>query len=585
MLFKNYFDLSEKKFLIFLFLTATAATSILFGHVLHFEFVFDDDYLILQNPFLQNWKNILLFFTHDVTQVTSIKISSGYYRPLSMLFLQMLYHAFGFASWKYHAVNLALQILNAFGVGLLARELRMSRLCAWISTLLFAIHPIHIEAFVPIYNYMGCLSALILMICTYFYLLAIKKNNLKFIFLSWFFYAIALLCKEDGLLLLIMLLFFEKTFYPENKKKFKQSCSHLSGFFVLAVIYLVARKNFIEPGAAFGFWGQKGGFNIDFGNTVFDWIMVTVRTYLFYLKLWIGSSPLGIYHWIPAPQNFSEWLSIFLELSLVLIAIKCLWKNTFIRVALVWFFVMQLLVSNAVPIGGMIGSRLAYIPSIGLCWATACIFDSVWKQSAATTKKFWVVFFILILSALGIRSYTYSQIWKSNFTLWRQAVEQHPDRAFPYPNLAKAAMEHGNFPMAAYCYQKEIDLLSKKIPPYEKWKRLAKVYGQAGQPEKAIWVFNAILKNYPFAWDSYFDLGWTYLMINRTEQAQAVYENLIQQNPHFAGGYAGLGEIALKKGRAEEALRNYQKALNSSPDLPLKQYVQGRISQLNSPQK
>ncbi len=69
----------HKSILIALIIVVCSAA---YFNTLFFNFVCDDNSLIVDNPYIRAFKFLPLFFTHDIWNISIMAINSGYYRPL-----------------------------------------------------------------------------------------------------------------------------------------------------------------------------------------------------------------------------------------------------------------------------------------------------------------------------------------------------------------------------------------------------------------------------------------------------------------------------------------------------------------------
>lgn len=153
-------------------------------------------------------------------------------------------------------------------------------------------------------------------------------------------------------------------------------------------------------------------------------------------KIATGFSTLGEYlylHLFPKELSFyygfsktkttdlkvpTVWLSIFIHLLLIGIAIWQVKKRPLITIGVLWYCLSILLFSNWVElVAGMVGERLAFTASAGFCiLITALLF---WVKSDFNIKKPGVIgailgIFILLLAG---RTITRNKDWKNSLTL------------------------------------------------------------------------------------------------------------------------------------------------------------------------
>ena len=117
-------------------------TAIIFANTLANDFIdnWDDNINVTNNEIIKhlNWsslKEIFLDFR-----------GTDYYRPLSVLTYAIEYKFFGLNPSAYHFTNYIIHILNAILVYIFLKRFTAKPLVAAITSLFFAIHPMHVES-------------------------------------------------------------------------------------------------------------------------------------------------------------------------------------------------------------------------------------------------------------------------------------------------------------------------------------------------------------------------------------------------------------------------------------------------------
>jgi protein O-mannosyl-transferase len=122
---------------------ATATFAVFSGSLAN-GFVYDDSPQILQNAFILNphlWKQI---FTGSVWSFQGGK--TNFYRPLQFACYWVLYRIGGPNPAVFHLLNLMFYVASAWLVYRLARNLFENEFVALAGALLWALHPVHVEA-------------------------------------------------------------------------------------------------------------------------------------------------------------------------------------------------------------------------------------------------------------------------------------------------------------------------------------------------------------------------------------------------------------------------------------------------------
>src|SRR5581483_1475899 len=125
-------------FLLGLVLLATFAG---YSRTLNFEFVFDDEALIVNNPLIRESRFIPSYFErHLVSHVTPHQ-PGNYYRPVLLLWLFVNYQLFGINPMGWHLSTL----LAHLGATVLVYFTGRAETLALFAALIFGLHPIHVE--------------------------------------------------------------------------------------------------------------------------------------------------------------------------------------------------------------------------------------------------------------------------------------------------------------------------------------------------------------------------------------------------------------------------------------------------------
>src|SRR6476660_5567313 len=132
-----------------LFLTI-AATTIVYANSLSGAFVFDDTKQIAANPSLRSWGNIFRAFTNDVWSfergTLTMDLPPPYYRPLFTIYLTLNYKLFGLWEPGWHLMNLLVHTAATVLIYFLVKKLSGNFLIAILASLLFGLHPAHVES-------------------------------------------------------------------------------------------------------------------------------------------------------------------------------------------------------------------------------------------------------------------------------------------------------------------------------------------------------------------------------------------------------------------------------------------------------
>ena len=121
-----------------------AVTFIAYMGALRYDFVYDDENQIVQNPTVQSWTFAPRYFTDHLW---FFKYPIGnYYRPIFLVWLALNHTLFGLNPVGYHLTTILAHVMATLLVFYLARRLTGDLATAALASALFGLHPAHIEA-------------------------------------------------------------------------------------------------------------------------------------------------------------------------------------------------------------------------------------------------------------------------------------------------------------------------------------------------------------------------------------------------------------------------------------------------------
>src|SRR6202140_1333933 len=119
------------------------AAFVVYSGSLSFEFVWDDWPQIVNSPIIRSWSNLPRAFGSDLWY--HVARHQVYYRPLFVTWSMLNFALFGLRPWGWHMGEVVIRVGAVLSVFLLARKLGLEYWTAALATLIFAVHPIHIE--------------------------------------------------------------------------------------------------------------------------------------------------------------------------------------------------------------------------------------------------------------------------------------------------------------------------------------------------------------------------------------------------------------------------------------------------------
>jgi len=260
-------DLAERNVRpVFLLGLALLATFAVYSRTLNFEFVFDDEALIDNNPLIRESRFVPSYFErHLVSHVTPHQ-PGNYYRPVLLLWLFVNYQLFGLNPMGWHLSTLLAHLGAIVLVYFAARRLAgaaqpgstftgRAETLALFAALIFGLHPVHVENVAWIMGVTEPLVAIPTLASFLCYVRARQSlcdaSNSNSHPKLWFaaalsLYAVALLSKETALVLPGILLAYEWFYHsgaqePAFAGRARAILYPLLPFLLLAAAYLALR--------------------------------------------------------------------------------------------------------------------------------------------------------------------------------------------------------------------------------------------------------------------------------------------------------------------------------------------------------
>jgi len=552
----------------------TAITFLLFGNTIFNEFVYDDHYLIIENPFIKDFAHLPTILTSDVTVTSPLAKASGYYRPVSMVYLMVAYKLFGLNSILWHLNSILLHLSNTILVFVLMRKIVDQWRVAIMTALIFAVHPIHVEAVTPVYNFMGILATFFSLSAFLAFIKSEGMTKRSFGILSLFLMTLGLFSKEEVIVLPIVFVLYD--FYFVHNFLFRKLFNRWKSYFLFFLVgsfYLLCRSLFVEKGAAFGLWDLSLTFNVQQASNILFHGLTIIKIYCLYILLLIFPFNLSAFHSVSAVTtivNVEILAMAILVMGLICFAIRCRQSRPAVSFFIVLFFVSSLPISNILPIGGMFAERFIYFPSIAYCAIfSLVIMDGRGKQSVVA------LIVLAILLSYGLRTVERNYIWRNDVILWQDTIAKTPNRIIPRLNLADAYFKNQLYDKALVEYRTV--LANSSFKEFHVRNNIGKIYGIKGEYDKALKEFQHSVAINPAFVEGQYNMGITYFNQGEIDKARLYFNKVQELDPDYPWGYYGLGLLYEKKGIVNLAVSMFEKVLNLKPNHELAQKALIRV--------
>lgn len=564
-------------------------------------------------------------------KVTTDKISN-YLRPGPRHFGMLTFFINGeFNVVNYRIVNIIIHIFNAFLVYAityitLQSPLLRDRLsehaytAAIASGLIFALHPININAVAYISQRVAALAAFFTLMALIFYIFAHKIESK---YKSCLLYGLCLVSillgvfsKENAIIAIPLIILYDFFFITETSW---HSRSKKMGVIVLALaVTIVFASFYLNITAIFSqlvsdflhshkIANTQSWHGVDISITAYQHILTQFRVICRYLSIFVVPLPsfLAFDRWGYPVSNglfepLSTLLSIVAVLSLLLIAVLKARRLPFLSFGILWYFI-AISLESFVAVGlDLYFEHRNYLPSTGLIMGlTIQAFEAM--NSRGSDKRMLIVIACVVL-ILGLFTYQRNYVWKDAVTLWLDttqkapyntravlflgnaylAVKDYDNAAVYYERGLKMSEQYGSssfyyettiYSLAmAYFYSYRydrlmtmVDYLEERLPDSQYLPVLKGAYAVASrQPELAMGYLEEALKGNPELVDKeviYLLIGDSYRHQGLFEEAIKAYQKALAQNPKSYAAYYAIGKCYLALDDLQKALEYMQMAL------------------------
>lgn len=477
-----------------------------YGNSITGGFIWDDYYVVKDNVYIKNLSYLPDIFSKNTYAGANIAYFS--YRPLVLTTYMINYAICGLDVRAYHLTNILLHVMAALTVYWLLIILYKDMLLAFLSSALFVIHPIHVEAVTYIAGRADPLSLLFMMTC---FILYIKRSQSKGVFtytLMCLSYSLALLSKENSLILPALLLLYHYTF--RKKIEFKDFFSILG----LIIAYILLRLAFVEATLPHTshlttLAERIPGFFVSLTNYTKLMLLPVSHHTEYGFKLFKITDPKAV-------------LGILILFSLLTYAFKKRKSDNVIFFSILWFFIALLPSSNLYPIPtGYMADHWIYLSSVGVFLLLGDGILSLFRNK--NLKIFAVVLAVAAMIFYGYSTVKYNELWKNPILFYASTLKYSPNSERTNASLAM-------------------------------------LYSEVGRKKDAIVLYKKAIEINPYYRDPYINLGNLYMEMRDGAKAIELYKKAIEIMPDFAEAHYILAQIYYKYGEYGLAIQYCDKA-------------------------
>lgn len=417
---------------IFQLIVISSLTLLVFLNVFQNSFVIDDPGIFQRWP---DVKNMDLTKLIQGSYPPEFKIKA--YRPIKGVILAIEYKIWQQNTFFYHAQAILINLLIVITLFFITTKITKKPSIAFITSLLFGIHPLHTEAITFMTASLDSIGILFFFLSFYYYLRFEKEKQSSYVF-SILFAFLAFFTYELTLTLPILIVLYDICFKNITYKNIKRKLFIYFPYIFLPAVFIGLRFLFIGS-------ITRGEY---FAGSIYLTILTMTKAIVKYLELFVFPVNLSINPTLPGNiqsliNNLTDLttiktqsvfdLSILFSISVILItiliAIYYFKEKPIISFCIFFIYISLLPVLNIIPEGVVMAERYAYISSFGAILLFGYLFNYVYhfrfkKINKQILQNSLIVFLILITVIFSFLTLKRNTDWKDELNVWTALSRQ-----------------------------------------------------------------------------------------------------------------------------------------------------------------
>jgi len=514
------------------------------------------------------------------------------FRPVAFLSFALNWYLGTDHVMGYHIVNAGIHVLCALILYLLLQSLFQTpnllgccqcddKNIALLSTVLWAIHPIQIQAVTYIVQRMTLLVTLFYLSGLLCYVLARNRPGgmprLGLFSASFFCLLLAIASKENAVvfplsLALIEIVFFKNLSNPVHRK----ACFRIVFIATAATGILAVFLAYVALPDLLAFINRVSSvrsFTLTERLLTEPRVVIGYLTQIFYPLL----SRFSIEHFVAKSTSLIDPVttiaSITLISGLLALALFQMRKRPILSFSILFYFLNHIIESTVIPLELAFEHR-NYLPSAFLFFpiAMAAVKGLRYYQRMQRRAMFLTCFALMaiFIAVLGMTTHLRNRAWASEKTLWEDAMLKAPLSAKPFVALAWYYERIGQYDKSLNLY--EASLSKQRANPSaaaSTLEHMAGIYAVHQNYEKALELYDRSIATDPLCIESLYGKASVLTTLGKWDQAKEIMVSLVSQGKSTWNELNLMGFILLKQDYLEDALEYFRRANLLSSQNPM----------------
>ncbi len=384
------------------------------------EFVYDDLDYVVNNAHVNtgiSFENIRWAF---------FSFHSANWHPLTWISHAIDCSLFGLNPGGHHLVNVAFHLANCILLFILLRMLTKTLWPSWLVSMLFAVHPMHVESVAWIADRKDLLCTMFWFLALISYVQHLKNRSQKRYLLSLLFFICGILSKPIIVTLPLTLLILDWWPLRRSDRSIRSLVIEKLPFFALSVfsslMTISAQSQFgaIVP-LDYNPWGIR--------------VSNIINGYGMYLLKLFWPTNLAVYYPLDTSVPLVQTVSVFLALLLFSLFIFIFRTRRYLTSGWAWFLLTLVPMIGFVQVGGAsMADRYSYVSYIGLFLIVIYGGNELAKKSRQRERLLFAAA-CTVITTFSYLSWKQTSYWKDGFVLWHHAAEVTKDNDRAYHSL------------------------------------------------------------------------------------------------------------------------------------------------------
>ncbi|MEI8067725.1 MAG: tetratricopeptide repeat protein [Candidatus Shapirobacteria bacterium] len=502
---------------------------ILYFNSLNGAFVSDDYATIPNNPLIMSFKD-----------------GASSFVGISNWFLAV---SFGISSpIPFHTFSLFLYLIVCVLVFIFL-YIVFDKKTAILSTILFAVLPIHVEAVSWISGKPYLFTSLTVLLTLIFFILYLKSGVKKYLWLFIVSLPIAFFAEKVRSLSIVFLislfiLTFKDTFKVKiNFKKIFLFC--FLGMLISAIILWPQINNRITS--------VNGGYNGNgsiFYNPFFQYPTAIAK----YLQVVFVPTDLTLYHTMYIIPVWFNWAIILLFLGNI---VYFWFKDKNIFFALMFIFLATAPSMAPVKVSWLVAERYMILGSLGFCVLLVLFF----KRFSKKWELPFLIMFILLIGTYSVRVFYRNIDWQTNHKLWVNTCQVSPNSHNAWNNIGDDYDKLKQYDNSVKGFTQSTVVKPDYADAYH---NRANIFYKTGRLDLARDSYQTALKFSPGLVQTYYSLVQIDLTEKKYDLALQDATKAVQIQPSLQSYYI-LAVVNYQVGKKDEAIKILQQIVNTAP--------------------